>query len=173
MFMENEKLQEISRKNTNITFQDIEEDLQKNIKQNYVFPVGELCDRLDLKVELQPLAKGCSGYIDIQSKTIYINNSSEYTASRMRFTIAHEIAHYVLHEGIKNRFDENNNYSQEELDQEYEANDFAGELLMPKNIFINLYKKYKSNLTKIADFFGVSTKAVEIRAWRLGLNYSF
>lgn len=57
----------------------------------------------------------------------------------------------------------------EERKREYEANDFALKLLMPEYKFVKIFEKYKGNTKKIADIFGVSIRACEVRAFNLGL----
>jgi len=138
-----------------------------NLEDSEIFPVGEVCDKLDLKVEFVKLTSGKSGYYDSNRKTIFVND--DYPATRNLFTIAHEIGHYVLHEGSQNRFDEYHQYSSQELIREKEANDFAGELLMPQYKFEQIFEEAKGNIEKIADIFGVSNRATEVRAFWLGL----
>jgi Zn-dependent peptidase ImmA (M78 family) len=133
----------------------------------FVFPVGEVCDKLGINVEFIKLDKGKSGYYDSKTKTIFVND--DYPAVRNLFTIAHEIGHFVLHEGCQNRFDEYHNYTPEELKREKEANDFAGELLMPQYKFKEVFDEVRGDFKKIADRFGVSHRATEVRAFWLGL----
>ncbi len=61
------------------------------------------------------------------------------------------------------------NKTPEERKREYEANDFALKLLMPEYKFVKIFEKYKGNTKKIADIFGVSIRACEVRAFNLGL----
>lgn len=133
----------------------------------FVVPVGEICELLELKVEFTKLAAGQSGYLDIGTKTILVND--DYFATRNSFTIAHEIGHYVLHNGNNNRFDQYHKYTVEELKKERDANEFAGRLLMPQDKFEEIFKELRGNIVKIADFFGVSSKAAEVRCFCLGL----
>jgi Zn-dependent peptidase ImmA (M78 family) len=138
-----------------------------NLDEAYIFPVGEVCDKLGLEVKFDKLEKGKSGYFDSNKKTIFVND--DYPATRNLFTIAHEIGHYVLHEGSQNRFDEYHKYTKVEKEREKEANDFAAELLMPQYKFEEVFDEFKGDIKKIADKFGVSIKATEVRAFWLGL----
>ena len=138
-----------------------------NLEDSEIFPVGEVCDKIGLKVEFVKLKSGKSGYYNSNCKTIFVND--DYPATRNLFTIAHEIGHYVLHEGCQNRFDEYHQYSSQELIREKEANDFAGELLMPQYKFEKIFEEAKGNIQKISDIFGVSNRATEVRAFWLGL----
>ena len=133
----------------------------------FVFPVGEVCDKIGLNVEFVKLDKGKSGYFDLVKKTIFVND--DYVATRNLFTIAHEIGHYVLHESSQNRFDEYHKYTPAELTREKEANNFAGELLMPEYKFKEVFDEVRGDIKKLADRFGVSTRATEVRAFWLGL----
>lgn len=133
----------------------------------FVFPVGEVCDKLGINVEFVKLDKGKSGYYDSKQKTIFVND--DYPATRNLFTIAHEIGHFVLHNGSQNRFDEYHKYTPEELKREREANDFAGELLMPQYKFKEVFDEVRGDMKKLADRFGVSIRAAEVRGFWLGL----
>jgi Zn-dependent peptidase ImmA (M78 family) len=101
---------------------------------------------------------------------------------RDRFSIAHELGHLFLHMGFlvnDNVWDSTNDYHDSVYYrsgyniEENEANEFAGALLMPEEIFLKVAKEYYSNgnyyLKPIADFFKVSIEAVRTRGRRLGL----
>lgn len=138
-----------------------------NIDDVFVVPVGEICEKLNIKVAFKKLDSGQSGCLDIETKTIFVND--DYPATRNLFTIAHEIGHYVLHDGAQNRFDQYHRYTPEELKKEKEANEFAGKLLMPQDKLKEVFHELSGNIKRIADFFGVSQKAVEVRCFCLGL----
>jgi Zn-dependent peptidase ImmA (M78 family) len=155
----NQSLNKIVEKFNNLDFSDID-----NI---FVVQVGKICEKLQLKAEFKKLQDGLSGYLDPEIKTIFINEN--YPAARNLFTVAHEIGHYVLHDGTQNRFDQYHKYTTEELQRERQANEFAGELLMPKYKFGEVFKELQGNVKRISDFFGVSQRAIEVRAFYLGL----
>ena len=78
-----------------------------------------------------------------KKKTLIKINSNIPYEGRKRFTIAHEIGHYLLHERLEvhnensntlNWFKSTENQAKQGI-QEKEANDFATELLMPTQIF--------------------------------------
>lgn len=61
---------------------------------------------------------------------------------RHRFTIAHEIGHYFLHQnGVKLCRLESNQHIVRYCDPEWQANTFASELLMPRHLICNLNAK--------------------------------
>lgn len=90
---------------------------------------------------------------------------------RSRFTLAHEIGHVVLghHNGgvitdfyrgrTSGHFDQ----------QEKEANEFAAELLMPRELFTELWASSTSE-EELSVVFGVSVTAAAVRAKALGLT---
>lgn len=92
---------------------------------------------------------------------------------RDRFTIAHELGHYVLHYLLPH--DSNSapqhvrftRYGSTRL--EWEANWFAAAFLMPKENFLQQFKQCNGDLRQLADHYKVSTAAAEVRAKSLGL----
>lgn len=91
--------------------------------------------------------------------------------SRDRFTLAHELGHYVLHylwdsERVGNRMMALRRGSDR---IEWEANWFAAAFLMPKDRFEREYLNASGDLSRVADLFGVSVAAAEVRAKALGL----
>ncbi|MFT9495819.1 ImmA/IrrE family metallo-endopeptidase, partial [Anaerosolibacter sp.] len=85
---------------------------------------------------------------------------------RVNFTAAHEIGHIILNHFID--FDYYNLTEQEEFILDKEADTFAGELLMPRNLI--LQSKIK-DLQKFSEFFNVSKDAMEVRLKFLGLTH--
>lgn len=89
---------------------------------------------------------------------------------RQRFTLAHELGHYILGHG--GGFRDNaaavvnfTNYNQAEID----ANAFAAELLMPKLMVNHLIEAQNiRNIEALASKFFVSTAAMEYRLKKLG-----
>lgn len=80
-----------------------------------------------------------------KSKTLIKVNSQIPYESKKRFTIAHEVGHLLMHDKIEvhnensntlNWFKSTENQLKKGI-QEWEANDFAAELLMPEQIFQN------------------------------------
>ncbi len=79
---------------------------------------------------------------------------------RRRFTIAHEIGHYMMKTGR-----ENIELALDSTDpMEIEANEFAAELLMPLKQFKEDCKKGIKSIDEIADKYRVSKEAA---SWRL------
>jgi Zn-dependent peptidase ImmA (M78 family) len=105
-----------------------------------------------------------SGLTNAKAKTIRIN--SNHPPLRRRFSLAHELGHIVLgHSGMLfQRIDEEN--IKEELERE--ADEFAGELLMPIRMFKACFE-LDPNLDTIAGLFAVSRTAAYVRAMKLRL----
>jgi Zn-dependent peptidase ImmA (M78 family) len=96
----------------------------------------------DLGLELRSGDLGdVSGVLVRQGDSAIIGTNSVQSAQRQRFTIAHELGHFLLHEGITNHVDRSYrvNYRSAESSQatnveEIEANYFAASILMPKDM---------------------------------------
>ena len=89
-------------------------------------------------------------------------------ARRLRFTIAHEIGHFVLHPGraVSERGGPTN---QSTVRLEREADQFAAELLMPEQLVRQAVLDDGGDLRRLADRFDVSTQAMSLRLRHLGL----
>lgn len=109
-------------------------------------------------------------------ETIFVHGRQDFdiilsafsSPRRDRFTIAHELGHYLLHaqQGdiplVASRKGSNR--------AEWEANWFAGGLLMPQIEFRKAFGAGNSPL-ELAGMFAVSVPAVEVRSKVLGLSY--
>ena len=102
---------------------------------------------------------------------IYIN--SQQTPTVKNFTLAHELGHFLLHKNASSFRIDLQDYSAEgdPLNQETEANYFAGSLLMPKEKLLKSFEKANS-LDEVAEMFAVSRPAVEARVKWLGYKIS-
>jgi Zn-dependent peptidase ImmA (M78 family) len=98
---------------------------------------------------------------------------------RQRFTVAHELAHFLLHkENARKRkahrteghvYDPFVYLEPSDRREEVEANRFAAALLMPPNLFKPAFERLDRDPRTIARLFGVSSNAVEIHAANLEL----
>lgn len=94
--------------------------------------------------------------------------------NRIRFTLAHELAHCCLHMRPDNYISHVDYRTSEkaQVGMEYDANVFAGELLMPEDAVVyaqkNLLVPYLRSLSKI---FGVSDAVMKARLDYLDLKY--
>jgi len=103
-----------------------------------------------------------------------ININQEDSEERKRFTIAHEIAHAILHPNTTSAMHIDyrqalKNYTNEsELTREIQANMLAAALLMPVRLVRNAWDRLK-DVDDVADLFKVSKRAAAIRLESLGL----
>ena len=100
---------------------------------------------------------GESGY------AIYTN--ANHPPTRRRFTIAHELGHYVLHHALIGEGITDDALYRSRLGGplEREANRFAAKLLMPWNLVIELTEKGINTVEALAEKFDVSKSAMSIR----------
>ena len=105
----------------------------------------------------------------------------DHHPNRQRFTIAHEIGHFLLHKG--GTFIDKGTYArfrdQESgsgtVSEEKQANQFAAALLMPAQWVEDAFKEHPfdpadgSSLQDLADTFRVSTQAMMFRLSNMGL----
>lgn len=121
-----------------------------------------------VEVLYEPL-DGCEGtLVGFGGKAIATVNPSS-SRGRERFSVAHEIGHWLLHRGKSFRCradDIMQNYSAD-IGLEKEADTFASHLLMPTSIFQPAIKEANrpglTDLQSIAERFEVSMQAVSIR----------
>ena len=94
----------------------------------------------------------------------------EHGPMRRRFTIAHEIAHYVLHRGkIGDGLIDDRLYRSRLTDSmEGQANDFAAFILMPWDLITREIKHGRDTVEELAEVFEVSKSAMAVR---LGFPY--
>ena len=100
---------------------------------------------------------GWSGY------AIYTN--ANHTNKRRRFTIAHELGHYVLHRDLIGNGITDDALYRSRLSGliERQANRFAAKLLMPWNLIIESTEQGINTVKGLADKFDVSRSAMSIR----------
>lgn len=99
--------------------------------------------------------------------------------NRIRFTIAHELGHYFhghLNSSNGNvlfRDNANTLYGRGRSPLEIEANGFAAELLMPRDIVQSLFRWEVNTIEELAERFFVSTAAMSYRLTNIGLLPSY
>ena len=88
---------------------------------------------------------------------------------RRRFTIAHEIGHFVLHPE-RLRPERGGGVNAAWQAQEREADQFAAELLMPEDLVRQAVVEQGADASRLADRFDVSLAAMRTRLRHLGLG---
>jgi predicted transcriptional regulator len=109
------------------------------------------------KIIKDPAHGGTSGY------SIIINSNE--AVNRQRFTIAHEIGHYLLHrDRIGDGLTDDALYrSGLSTLEEVRANRLAADILMPFALIENAIKDGKKSVEDLASVFRVSTQAMSVR----------
>lgn len=135
-----------------------------------------IVQKLGVKVvvaDLSDIGDDVSGIVMPKEKgadqdTIMINARED--GERRNFTLAHELGHYVLHNGTHLRIDKYNYaVNSQESKEETEANYFAASLLMPKELFLKVFSD-SNNIDATARYFGVSNAAARNRYKWLLMN---
>lgn len=144
---------------------------------------SSIAEELGIKVEKAPFSDDLSGVLMRSNGSAIIALNKSHKKVRQRFTIAHELGHFVMnHKGDmfvdQKVFNKRDGRSGIAIDpQEIEANDFAACLLMPeKMVLAEVFKLVPEQTTdrrelisKLAQIFDVSTQAMEFRLINLGL----
>lgn len=147
------------------------------------FPVDPILIARQLEIDVRVATftdESISGAITNRgdSTTIYINR--EESPTRIRFTVAHEIGHYMLHlkdstgsliDRDVNLFRSSQGSGTSELArQEYEANRFAAALLMPRYAVFEEWHRLGQSSVSLARRFAVSPRAMRNRLRELGIG---
>lgn len=121
-----------------------------------------------------PNVDGLLEYKDENNKPapkIFLNKDRPNT--RKKFTLAHEIGHYVLHKDdkVRYRIDElDYSNDSETIKLETEANYFAASLLVPTDKLKKILSLSNNDYNITADFFGVSKPVIENRIKWITIN---
>ncbi len=156
--------------------------------------VSGVAETLGIQVSGRPMEDQASGMLVVHGNVSHIIYNSSHHPNRQRFTIAHEIGHFVLHHtasvdrlfvdekfAVYKRAGTSTDPEYSGLDstttptEEREANQFASALLMPESRL----RKYLEDrqlavlddydVSVLARSFGVSEQAMTLRATRLNL----
>lgn len=161
--------------------QQIKDKAIKMYNENQAIDIVSLAN--SLKVKVYATEEGNS-YIEENDGNFNIYVNITHTKERQRFSIAHEIAHFIYHKDdiIKNnRIDRENNYSLSSS-EESKADELAAELLMPKEIASEYIKNFmiKENcritekiVQKFAKHFCVSFMAAIVRLRKLEYYFPY
>ncbi|MER8806065.1 ImmA/IrrE family metallo-endopeptidase [Mesorhizobium australicum] len=117
----------------------------------------------------EAMPENISGKIELDwldEPVITVNKT--HPRSRQRFTIAHEIAHFVLHRDlIGDGIIDNALYRDDRIGdaRERQANRYAASLLMPMSLVKKAWRDGIRSAPGLASAFGVSPAVADIR-WR-------
>lgn len=151
-------------------------------------PVDRIAKKLGAIIRYSPMDnEELSGMIFVKNDIPIIGVNALHHPNRQRFTIAHELGHFVLHRAeIEREVHIDTKFSGLMRDQksadgiddlEIEANSFASELLMPLNIISQVIDEVVGDqvfdiesdplLDEIAAKFKVSRQAMQLRLMAL------
>jgi Zn-dependent peptidase ImmA (M78 family) len=151
-------------------------------------PVERVVKSLGIEIKLDKVDDDLSGFLVRERKgqrRSVIGANKSHHPHRQRFTIAHELGHFLLHEGEAVHLDEyrraftinlrDAQSAKGEDNDEREANLFAAEFLMPAKFLINDLRGRNLDLlgdseflVKLAKKYKVSVQALTFRLANLG-----
>lgn len=129
----------------------------------------------DVSVGAMPAARGApvlgpgetfSGLLLVEPGEIWVNADEAATwPGRRRFTIGHEIGHYVLHRSRGNVFCRRSVVEEERdpsvPDIEEEASEFSAGLMFPPRLVASHWQRVDGRIDAMCDLFGASRIAME------------
>ena len=146
-------------------------------------PVELVAHRLSLVVEPSMLGEDVSGVLVVGDGSGTIGVNQAHPPVRQRFTVAHEIGHYVMHRASSDLFidkgytavfrDTKSSTGAERA--EIQANHFAAALLMPAELLLPEIRRSGFDLADedalgtLAEKFQVSTQSMSYRLSNLGI----
>lgn len=142
--------------------------------KEYPVRLGGLAKRLGVPIKVASMKTGVSGQISQEDGGYLIRINRNEARERQRFTIAHELAHFLLHREIIDRspdgITDNVLYRSGASEAiEYEANRLAADLVMPMELVQQKLDQdfggvvTDATIEGLADAFEVSKAAMEIR----------
>lgn len=153
-----------------------------DILDNFPINIEQLVSNEGITLRVHDFKDEVSGLLFIQGNTKTIGVDKNSGDLRKRFTIAHELGHYILHNERSNMFVDkvffrknSEGYTTKEEKIEKEANYFAANILMPEKLIHNAIANLTCDLyeddtiTKLAAAFKVSNSAMSFRLINLGI----
>lgn len=141
---------------------------------NYPVRLGQLAAELGVAIKVATMRTGVSGQISREGNQYVIRVNRNEARERQRFTIGHELAHFLLHRHIIDSSPEGitdtvlyRSGAPERI--EYEANRLAADLVMPMQIVEQAVASEfggvvtEATIECLAARFEVSKAAMEIR----------
>jgi Zn-dependent peptidase ImmA (M78 family) len=171
-----------------MSIDNLEDKAEQTLRDTDTFrapvPIHLVAQRLNLGTEALPLG-GFSGMMVVRGNRGAIGYNSAHARVRQRFTIAHEIAHYVLHttgDGKARIFADKHVIFRTDEDasakpnrENVEANWLGSALLMPKGLVLkeiadrNLDLDDEGAIYHLAKYFWVSSALIANRLLNLQL----
>jgi Zn-dependent peptidase ImmA (M78 family) len=161
--------------------QTVRELLGANQVSHPPIPVDRIAKRQGLMLRAEPLESTLSGFLYRAGDRAVVGTNSLQPQVRQRFTVAHELGHFMLHELEELHVDRQVHFklrsklsSQGTDDDEIEANLFAAEILMPRGMIASDVRRLGAidviddKITALAQRYRVSVQAMTLRLRDLG-----
>lgn len=149
--------------------------------------VEDIAKSLGIKVLAYGFEDDISGVLVIDKESATIGYNQTESRVRRRFTIAHELGHFILHKDESDMFMDKQykalfrspgfTYPEKTQKLEQEANKFAACLLMPEKLLRNEIEKMEFDLhseddiKQLAKIFDVSATSMSFRLSNLGYKF--
>lgn len=163
----------------------LDKHLPQDIAERYTgitpVPIVDIARDLGLRIyETHDFKKHESGSLRNEDGNYVIFVNAEHRSTKKRFTIGHEIGHYLKHKDkigpntehvdtVQRVLDKNALYRNErpmndtEEQMEIEANAVAADILMPEDLFVKAFHE-TNDIEMLAEQFWVSPAAAAFRA---------
>ncbi|MDJ1486288.1 ImmA/IrrE family metallo-endopeptidase [Cytophagaceae bacterium YF14B1] len=154
------------------------------LDKNSGIDIKKVISTLGIELMVYDFGENVSGVLIRDGEGAKIGYASHNGPRRQRFTIAHELGHYILGHQRQGIFvDTPEKYftlfrdhvsSTGEDSQEREANAFAASILMPRNLLIEAATKiYQSGITRNEEFDIVEELAEKFQVSKLAMSIRF
>ncbi|EIE01370.1 MULTISPECIES: ImmA/IrrE family metallo-endopeptidase [Leptospira] len=164
--------------------------LEENNITKYPVNIKKLIKKAGLQLVEMELPGDVSGILEVNGKEYTVFVHEKHHEHRQRFTMAHELGHFLIHQPKATHIDRKSFFrspsSSEALNyEEIEANRFAASLLMPKEWVIKEINHFASLhggdlidndqdlIEYLADEFDVSYAAMAFRIQNIGIFKGF
>lgn len=146
------------------------------LKHQVSFPikVGAIAKEFGIIVKRSTLKPGISGTIKETDGEVLIKINRHESEKRQRFTLAHEIAHFLLHRDKIGDGIEDTMLFRSALSNalEAEANRLAADIIMPfsliNKISFSKEDRFEERVEYLAELANLSTPAIEVRLGKKG-----
>ncbi|WP_269930639.1 ImmA/IrrE family metallo-endopeptidase [Aminobacter sp. HY435] len=146
----------------------------KQYLSDYPVKLGSLAKALDVDIKVSSMRTGVSGQVAREGDRYVIKVNRNEARERQRFTIGHELSHFLLHKDVidasPDGITDNVLYRSGAPERiEYEANRLAADLVMPLPLVEKKLREEfggiitEATIESLADSFEVSKAAMEIR----------
>ena len=126
-------------------------------------------DKYHIIIKREELASDISGKLKMEDGVWVMTVNSQHPVVRQRYTLGHELGHYLNHRGSKKSLEDSVFFrSSQKSSMEYMADQFAARLLMPESDINTLLKSGVKTVKEMASEFDVSLEAMKYRLEQLG-----